>query len=262
MIDKVLDLFERPLKNGYLLYERYQISHFIGKGSYGLAYQAMDEKTGKTVVVKQLRKRKNRSQKRLLEREAKILNSLNHPAIPELLNLFEEANRYYLIMEYMEGKNVEEIIFYERVKYDEKESFETLLEVLRVIRSLHENGIVHRDLRLPNILIQDKKVSVIDLGLAVWIHEKEPIPLEALPLEKRMYREISFKSDFYALGHFVLFLLYSNYQVHSSKKNSWEEELSIHENSKHIIRRMLKLDSSYENVDEIITDVEKHLKLI
>ncbi|HYK72916.1 MAG TPA: protein kinase [Pseudoneobacillus sp.] len=262
MLDVVLDLFERPIKNGHVLLERYKIIQFIGKGSYGMAYQAIDFKTGITVVVKQLRKRKNRSQRKLLEREANMLSDLNHLSIPSLVDLFEEENRFYLIMEYIEGKNVEELIFYDGVKYNEKESFQLLLEVLKVINYLHGKGIIHRDLRLPNILINGSKVSVIDLGLAVLISEKEPIPLETLSIEKRLFREISFKSDFYALGHFVLFLLYSNYQVSSKKEQSWEEELTISDASKQIIRKMLKLEGSYDNIEEIIMDVENVLDLL
>lgn len=262
MIVTVLDILERSIKKGHLLHDRYKIIHFIGKGSYGLAYQAEDTETGKMVVVKQLRKRKNRSQRGLLEREAKMLSSLQHSAIPALIDIFEEEKRYYLIMEFVEGKNVEELIFYDGIKYNEKESFRILHEVLKIIGYLHGKGIIHRDLRLPNILINGHKVSVIDVGLAVWISEREPIPIESLPFEKRLYREISFKSDFYALGHFVLFLLYSNYQVSSKKEKSWEEELNITENSKGIIRKLLKLESSYENVEEIILDVDNLLDLL
>lgn len=254
------DILERPIKNGFILKDRYKIIHFIAKGSYGIAYQAIDLTCEKKVVVKQFRKRKRRARKGLLEREAGMLKALDHPSIPKFLDLFEEEELSFLVMEFVEGQNVEELIFYTGKRFNEKESFQLLLKVLKIIQYFHGVGIIHRDLRLPNILLNDNQVSVIDFGLAVFYDESDPISYESLPLEKRLYREISFTSDFYALGHFVLFLLYSDYQASSLKNLSWEEELSIGEDSKRIIRKLLKLDPCYEHVDHIIDDVNKLIK--
>jgi serine/threonine-protein kinase len=83
--------------------------------------------------------------------------------------------------------------------------------------------------------------------------------MESMPLEKWLYHEISVTSDFYALGHFVLFLLYSNYQVSFRKELGWEDELKLGTASKRMIRKMLKLESCYENVDQNIIDVKNIL---
>jgi serine/threonine protein kinase, bacterial len=133
------------------------------------------------------------------------------------------------------------------------------LKVLEVIQYLHHKGIIHRDLRLPNILINANKLFVIDFGLAVFYHDKELDADASMPPEKKLYREIAYTSDFYALGHFVLFLLYSSYQPSSLKNQGWEDELTIGNQGLYIIRRLLKLDNGYENVNEIVADVEKAL---
>lgn len=260
MFTYLTDILERPLKVGCILKGRYKIIHFIAKGSYGMAYRAIDLISNQTVVVKQFRKRKKRTRKGLLEREARMLKALDHPAIPKCLDLFEEKEGSFLVMEFMEGQNVEELIFHQGEKFNERDSFLIVLDVLKIIQYFHKKGIIHRDLRLPNILIRNNQVSIIDFGLAVFCDEKDPIPYELMPLEKRLYREISFTSDFYAIGHFVLFLLYSDYQISSLKHQSWEEELTIGEASKRIIRRLLKLDPCYEHVNQIIDEVNELLK--
>jgi serine/threonine protein kinase, bacterial len=259
MFANLTDILERPIKVGCILKGRYKIIHFIAKGSYGLAYRAIDLPSDQMVLVKQFRKRKCRVRRGLLEREARMLKALDHPAIPKCLDFFEEKEQSFLIMEFLEGQNIEELIFYQRKRFNEKDSFRILLEILPIIQYFHEKGIIHRDLRLPNILIKNKQVFIIDFGLAVFCDEKDPIPYESMPQEKRLFREISFASDFYALGHFVLFLLYSDYQASSLKNRSWEEELNIGNDSKRIIRKLLKLDSCYEHVSEIIKDVEQVL---
>ncbi|MFD2444276.1 serine/threonine protein kinase [Bacillus sp. CGMCC 1.16607] len=259
MFNLFYDLIERPLKEGHILQNRYQIIQFIGKGGYGIAYKAEDQLTGQFVVVKQLRKRKRKSRNGQLEREAKILTIFSHSSIPSFIDFFQEDNKIFLIMEHMNGKNVEDLIFLYGHKYNEENSFRFLLKVLQVVKYLHDNEIIHRDLRLPNILIDDQHISIIDFGLAAWIHEKDLDHLSSMPMEKRLLREVSFQSDFYALGHFVLFLLYSTYETFSKQENSWEEELVIKDGSRRVIRKLLNLETGYENVTEIINDVEKEL---
>jgi serine/threonine protein kinase, bacterial len=257
MFTFLTDILERPIRAGFTLKGRYQIIQFIAKGSYGLAYRAIDLTSNQTVVVKQFRKRKRKARKGLLKREARMLKALDHQAIPKCVDIFDLEERSFLVMDFVEGQNVEELIFYNGRKFTEQESFLIVLEVLKIMQYFHDKGIIHRDLRLPNILLKHNQVSIIDFGLAVFIDDKDPIPYESMPIEKRLYREISYTSDFYAIGHFVLFLLYSNYQATSWKDQSWEEELNITVESKRIIRKLLKLDSCYENVGEIIIDVKK-----
>jgi serine/threonine protein kinase, bacterial len=257
MFTFLTDILERPIKSGYTLKGCYKIVHFIAKGSYGMVYRAIDLRSNQMVVVKQFRKRKRKGRKGLLEREAKMLMALDHPGIPKCLDVFEEAEQSFLVMEFIEGHNVEDLIFYQGKRYNERESFRIVMDVLTIIHYFHGKGVIHRDLRLPNILMKNNQVFIIDFGLAVFCDEKELIRTESMPIEKRLYREISFTSDFYALGHFALFLLYSDYQISSLRDKSWEEELNIGSESKRIIRKLLKLDPCYEHVSEIIFDVEK-----
>ena len=73
----------------------------------------------------------------------------------------------------------------------------------------HSKGIIHRDLRIPNILMKEKQVSIIDFGLAKYKGDERATTYEG---EQALMREVHFRSDFYALGHFSLFLLYAGYE--------------------------------------------------
>ena len=68
-------------------------------------------------------------------------------------------------------------------------------------------------------------------------------------------RAVSVKSDFYALGHFALFLLYSGFTPSDEEEKCWEEELSISSGLKSVLRKMLQIDLPYERAEDIIGDL-------
>jgi serine/threonine-protein kinase len=102
---------------------------------------------------------------------------------------------------------------------------------------------------------------VIDFGLADFFddmrHNSLGASMDGYDIEKKLKREIHYKSDFYALGHFVLFLLYSSYTPNSKQEKSWEEELKITDQTRLLIRRLLQLDEPYRCVQEVIFDVDR-----
>ncbi|MBB5323016.1 serine/threonine-protein kinase [Anoxybacillus tepidamans] len=252
-------LFERRCKKGTILHGYYQILYELGIGSYGITYLATDLRTNKQVVVKQMRKMKRKKRMESFEREANILKQLEHPQIPALYETFTEHGVPHLVMEYIDGDTVESLIFEKGKTYTEKEAFQLLKDVLAVVEYIHKKGIVHRDLRIPNILLRDGRVYVIDFGLARFLHEQVP-HLETYVLEKKLRRQIDVKSDLYALGHFLLFLLYSSYEPKTDEERSWEEELSISDEARSILQKMLQITSPYHDVDELMRDVDHMLE--
>jgi serine/threonine protein kinase, bacterial len=260
MVKFLSGLLERPLKIGTILQNRYNLIRFIGKGSYGMVYLALDDDTGNKVIVKQHRERKGKNSKEMLEHEAQTLSLLDHPSIPKYIHFFQENQTSFLVMDYMEGKNFEDLVLNEGQIYDEKESLEILLKVLNVVTYLHDNKLIHRDLRLPNIITKDNQVFVIDFGLAVFGEDKETTPTTHSSAEKELFREKSYRSDYYALGHFLLFLLYSNFESTSKKEKSWEEELIISNGTKKMIKKLLRIEHSYDHISEIVIDLEDALR--
>ncbi|ASS85960.1 serine/threonine protein kinase [Geobacillus lituanicus] len=249
---------DRPHRGGKVLLGRYEIIEELGMGSYGIAYKGRDLHTKRFVVVKQARRTKGEDGRRLLQREADLLARLRHPQIPRLYDRFVERGQPHLVMEYIEGETVEDLIFKRGVTYTEQAAFQLLRDVLMVVCHLHTLGIVHRDLRIPNIIWRNGTVFVIDFGLAC--RSGEPVDFrDDDPLEKRLRREPHPRSDFYALGHFTLFLLYSSYEPTSDEEKSWEEELALSPHACRILRRMLQLERPYETADQLMIDISRLL---
>ncbi|WP_243290768.1 protein kinase [Bacillus sp. FJAT-47783] len=239
----------------------YQISRFLGIGSYGITYVGQSHHSKEEVVIKQLRKHKRYHPKGIqsFQTEKEMLNVLDHPSIPTFLEEIKTKKHHFIIMEYKKGQTFEEKIFGQKTKYSETDAFYYLWKVLQVVKYLHSKGIVHRDLRIPNILVDGDTIHLIDFGLARRIHDIEE-QISQYEIEKRLMREIRFESDFYALGHLVLFLLYSTYEPKSNcEEQSWEKELVLTSQARYIIRKLLMIEQPYQNIHQVIYDVQSML---
>ncbi|WP_369899807.1 serine/threonine protein kinase [Bacillus manliponensis] len=259
---RVLAFFDRPLRVHTVVMQRYEIERIIGMGSYGFTYVVRDLLSGKKQVLKQLRKSKQRSQsgRKSFSYEKEMLEQLAHPAIPSLFHSFTWKNQFFFVMEYMQGKTFEDLIFFEGKVYTERDVFEILHKILEVVSYFHKKGIVHRDLRIPNILMNNDEIFIIDFGLARFFGENDE-RLHSYEDEQAYMREVHFRSDFYALGHFVLFLLYSGYEASQVEERPWYEELAISHAGCEIIMRMLQMkEPYYENVQAVIHDVQHILE--
>jgi serine/threonine-protein kinase len=247
------NLLERPLKIGEVIEERYEIIDVLGRGSYGTSYHVFDRMKQSAVVLKVLRvhKRMVKAGKRAFEEEQKILQSINHPYFPKYFEKGNFGKTPFYTMEYVSGKTFEQLIFQEGRIYSEKETFQTGLELLQIMKWLHRHGIIHRDIRIPNVMLDHEKLRLIDFGLACRYKEgiteqfnRDHIKRVAAPV-----------SDFYALGHFLLFLLYSTYEPgENSQEKTWEVELAISAQACLIIRKLLAIDDPYRSCSEIERD--------
>lgn len=249
---------DRPMEKGSMIGE-YEVLDLLGAGSYGIAYLVRHRRSGVKQVLKQ--SRPSSASKPLadtaFEREIEILSRLNHPSIPKLRGHFHEAGRDCFVMDYIDGATFEELIFTEGQLYSEQESFSVLRKILDVVSYLHSLRIIHRDLRIPNILCRDDHIYMIDFGLACYWDASAHATNEPNSTEQDPRREPHVRSDFYALGHFVLFLLYSSYEASPhQEERSWQEELLMHPKSKQTIERMLQIQRPYSCVEELIEDVE------
>jgi len=252
-------LVDRPFKKGKVICGRYEIIDVLGMGSYGITYVANDIVQQKKVVVKQLRKTKQRTSQGLksYHYEAKLLSQLNHPQIPSLYEAIKTDEGCFLVMELIRGKTFEDLIFEEKCVYTEEQALNILLNILDVVSAIHEQGIVHRDLRIPNIIDVNGTIYVIDFGLARFLgdHEETSTLIE----EQQFMRQTSAASDIYALGHFLLFLLYSGYEPTEKQERSWEQELSLSIPIKTIIQKMLRADESYESIKSLQKDIYDYI---
>ncbi|WP_071394507.1 serine/threonine protein kinase [Bacillus tuaregi] len=249
-----VNVLEKKLPNGMVINSRYKVKDFLGRGSYGSSYLVYDTQEKSQVVLKLLRvhRRWKKSGRLAFEHEQELLKEINHPYFPKFFEKGEYNSKPYFTMEYVNGKTFEELIFEEGKVYGEKEAFQIGLELLKMMEWLHDNGIIHRDIRIPNVMLCENRLRLIDFGLARRFEKKKLGPF-SLNQIKRILSPIS---DFYALGHFLLFLLYSSYEVkENEQERSWEDELDISIQAKGIIRKLLAIDEPYQSCQEIAQDV-------
>jgi len=133
----------------------------------GVVYLARDGRLDRDVAVKELPEHLAADPDRLsrFEREAKVLASLNHPGIASIYGLEESGGRRYLVLEYVEGEPLSEVL--KRGALRAGDAVEVAVEIARALEAAHEKGVVHRDLKPANIMItRAGGVKVLDFGLA------------------------------------------------------------------------------------------------
>jgi serine/threonine protein kinase len=254
----VANIMERRFLRHEIIAERYQIINHLGVGSYGNSYLVFDQVSQQKKVLKALRihKRITKSGKAGFEYEKNLLYSIQHPGFPQYFEDGVYKKIPFYTMEYIEGKNFEQLIFSEGWTISELGAFKIAEELLTLIEYLHSKDIIHRDIRIPNVIFNGSKVRLIDLGLGRYLGQDKVDKRITKQIDLR--KEINFQADFYGLGHFLLFLLYSNYSFEAhQKEKSWEEELDISSRAKHIIRRLLQLEPAYEHCSQIREDIGK-----
>ncbi|KRF08096.1 serine/threonine protein kinase [Paenibacillus sp. Soil766] len=247
-----------PRRRGEVIRGQYQIKRFLGMGSYGLTYLCLDKNTGQEVAVKQAKPSKGQLGHDLLHREMAIMRQLEHPSIPSCYGTFEESKRLYLVTEFIKGQTVEDLIFERGAQFAEKDALILIRRLLDIVLFIHEHGIVHLDIRIPNVIIDEERMSLIDFGLAARLGESPRLTIDS-DEELIRRRIVDVTSDLYAIGHFFLFMLYSTFESREEQEEAsrgWEEELSISTHTKLIIRKLLQIDPPYANTQACIEELD------
>ncbi|MDR6551680.1 protein kinase domain-containing protein [Paenibacillus qinlingensis] len=247
-----------PRREGEVIRGQYQIERFLGMGSYGLTYLCLDKHSGQEVVAKQAKPSKGQLGRDLLRREATIMNQLEHPSIPKCYTSFEESKRLYMITEYIQGRTVEDLIFERGARFEEKDALQFIRQLLNIVQFIHEHDVVHLDIRIPNVIVHGNHMSLIDFGLAARLGEPARITIDADD-ELIRRRTVHVTSDLYAIGHFLLYMLYSTYESSHDQEEvirGWEEELSISTQTKQMIRKLLQIDPPYANVQACLEELD------
>lgn len=150
----------------------YQILSQIGKGGFGMVYRATDTRLGRSVAIKVSVKEFNDR----FEREARAISALNHPNICTLY----DVGPNYLVMEFIEGETLSEIIHRGPVPLDKALEYAT--QIADALAAAHAKKITHRDLKPGNIMVTRNGVKVLDFGLAKLqseAHSKDPLATSA-----------------------------------------------------------------------------------
>ena len=145
----------------------YEIKSFVGSGGMGDVYLASDVQLHRDVAIKVLPDLFSQDPARLLrfEREARLLAQVNHPAVAAIYGCEHAGDRHFLVLEYVPGDTLAEVISSGAVPLDRALSI--AIQIASAVQAAHDRGIVHRDLKPANIKITpDGAIKVLDFGLA------------------------------------------------------------------------------------------------
>jgi serine/threonine-protein kinase len=152
----------------------YKITQKIGAGGQGTVYKAIDQKLGRTVVVKVLPPEltvKEANLKRF-EREARLASSLDHPNICTIFDMDEMGGLHFITMQYVEGRNVRQLVNGRPLELES--ALRIAVQVADALAAAHARGIIHRDIKSGNIMVTDTgQVKILDFGLAKLLDESE-----------------------------------------------------------------------------------------
>ena len=156
------------IETGKILQQRYRIDKQIGQGGMGAVYVAMDERFGSTVAIKETLCMDD-NYRRAIEREARLLNSLKHSALPRVSDHFLEDDGQYLVMEYIPGEDLYCVMEETNEPFPVEQVLNWADQLLEALDFLHnqENPIVHRDIKPQNLKVTPKgQIILLDFGLA------------------------------------------------------------------------------------------------
>lgn len=147
----------------------YQIVELLGEGGMGTVYRATDKNLGREVAIKVLHHHlsNNRVLLARFKNEALLSAKINHPNVATLYQLLEYQSRDYLIMEYIEGDNLEKALK-KGVRFSADKAIDLLIQLAHGLGSAHGKGIIHRDIKPGNIIINPHGyVKLMDFGIAL-----------------------------------------------------------------------------------------------
>ena len=197
------------INKGELIDNRYKIVSSIGEGGMANVYLAWDTILEREVAVKILRGDLADDDKfvRRFQREANSASSLKHPNIVEMYDVGEDNGKYFIVMEYVNGKTLKSLIK-KRGALNLNEAVDIMLQLTSGIACAHDSYIIHRDIKPQNIMIlEDGRDKITDFGIAMALNNNELTQTNSvmgsvhyLPPEQASGSGSTIKSDIYSLG--------------------------------------------------------------
>lgn len=151
-----------------VLQQRYLISHSVGQGGMGTVYQAVDQRLGNIVAVKELIHGSPDALK-AFEREARLLARLRHPALPKVIDYFDDQERHFLVMEFIPGLDLGEMLARRADPFEPRDVLRWADQLLDALEYLHAQTppILHRDIKPQNLkTASGGSIILLDFGLA------------------------------------------------------------------------------------------------
>ena len=204
------------IMKGQKINDRYQIIKTIGEGGMANVYLAYDTILDRNVAVKVLRGDLANDEKfvRRFQREALSASSLSHPNIVEVYDVGEDNGLYYIVMEYIEGKHLKQLLK-KRGSLTVREVVDIMLQLTDGMSAAHDSYIIHRDIKPQNIMIlENGLIKITDFGIAMALNATQLTQTNSvmgsvhyLPPEQAMGKGATIQSDVYSMGILMYELL-------------------------------------------------------
>ena len=207
------------IMKGQKINDRYQIIKTIGEGGMANVYLAYDTILDRNVAVKVLRGDLANDEKfvRRFQREALSASSLSHPNIVEVYDVGEDNGLYYIVMEYIEGKHLKQLLK-KRGSLTKEEVVDIMLQLSDGMSAAHDSYIIHRDIKPQNIMIlENGLIKITDFGIAMALNATQLTQTNSvmgsvhyLPPEQACGKGATIQSDVYSMGILMYELLTGN----------------------------------------------------
>ncbi|XP_052500411.1 serine/threonine-protein kinase DCLK3 [Budorcas taxicolor] len=243
--------------------KQYEPGRVIGDGNFAVVKECRHRGTRQAYAMKIIDKSKLKGKEDMVDSEILIIQSLSHPNIVKLHEVYETDAEIYLIMEYVQGGDLFDAII-ESVKFPEREAALMLMDLCKALVHLHDKRIVHRDLKPENLLVQrneDKSTTLklADFGLAK--HVVRPIftvcgtPTYVAPeiLSEKGY---GLEVDMWAAG-VILYILLCGFPPFRSPERDQEELFNIIQ-----LGRFEFLAPYWDNISDAAKDLVSRLLVV
>src|SRR5579872_69473 len=254
---------------------RYQIIEEVGRGGMGAVYRAVDPAIGRQVAIKTIlfggsgtNSESAQLRARLL-REAQAAGTLMHPNIVTVFDMGEDGGTAYIVMEFILGKTLEQMV--ESAKLPLDQALNILAWAARALDYAHERGIIHRDVKPANIMVQtDGTVKLADFGIAKVVASDTVTPANSvvgsphfLSPEQLRAEAVTARSDQYSLGVVAFFLITGRKPFHADSiaalftqiiMQDMPPDAHLNATSDAVLRRALAKDPSqrFENCSTFV----------
>lgn len=241
----------------------YQLMGVIGQGGSSVVYSAKHKRLDTVVAVKEIHH--DMLQYIDVSKEKSYLLSLSHKGIPRILDVVHDNQTYYIVMEFIEGKTLDQEV--EKVGYlSETEALDIIIQTADILRYLHnEKNIIFQDLKPQNLMIDhQRKVHLIDFGYSKNIGDHDEGTYSGTPLfsspEQVEGIQTDRRSDIYSLGA-VLYYLVEGAPPKPNQERSYRR--SVRAEMINLIEHALKSDRNqrFQTIDEFVMSAKAALLL-
>ena len=259
-----------------ILGNRYQIIKKIGDGGMAFVYQAKDKLLNRIVAVKVLRPEfvDDKDFLAKFKREAEAVANITHPNIVNVYDVGQEGKVHYIVMEYVDGQNLKEIIKNEGV-LDEYTALDITKQIAQALSAAHKKGVIHRDIKPHNILIsnEDRQVKVADFGIAKAVSNSTITNIGSIigsvhyfSPEQAKGQPVANNADLYSLGIVLYEMLIGRVPFRGDSPISIalqhiNEEIEFTQEEKTIRTLISKMtekspEDRYQSAEEVIEDID------